>query len=155
MGCTINELMTDDLITMAPNDNMTKAKDIFESHAIHHIPVVSADGHLEGIISKSDFYKILHGFTLFKVKRSDEYNQSILNSLLAKEVMTERPISIPLNVDVMVAVEIFKENLIHALPIIDQQKLVGIITPYDIMVHAFSGAETKKCCGGCKKTDHT
>jgi len=34
-----------------------------------------------------------------------------------------------------VALEVFKENIFHAIPVVDEDKLVGIVTTHDIITH--------------------
>ena len=60
----IADIMTTEVISIQPRDTMDKVDQIFETHSIHHIPVVES-GRVVGMISKSDYYQILHGFTLF------------------------------------------------------------------------------------------
>ena len=82
VGVKIGQIMTTDVITVRPDDPMDKVREIFEHHNIHHVPIVDA-GKVMGMISREDYFKILHGFTLFKAQKSEEYNNAILRSLLA------------------------------------------------------------------------
>lgn len=134
---SVNQIMTTDILTVRPDQTMDKVQDIFERHAIHHIPVVEG-GKVVGMISKADYFKVLHGFTLFKSDRSREYNRAILRSLLASEVMTKQVATLrPLD-SVHLAAGFFRENRFHALPIVDEQEvLIGIITTYDLLNLAY------------------
>ena len=73
-----------------------------------------------GIVSKSDYLKLLHGFTLFKTHKSEEYNDAIMRSLLIKEVMTKQVATINPEDTIELAAGFFRENLFHALPVVDQ-----------------------------------
>lgn len=133
----VGQVMTTQLVTLSPNDTMDKAQDIFRKRNIHHIPIVQNNKVL-GIISKTDYLKILHGFTLFKTQKSELYNNAILRSLLTSEVMTKQVATLHPDDTVEVAAGFFKENLFHALPIVDEEgDLVGIITTYDLINLAF------------------
>ncbi len=133
----VGQVMTTQLVTLGPNDTMDKAQEIFRKNNIHHIPVVQNNKVL-GIISKTDYLKILHGFTLFKTQKSELYNNAILRSLLTSEVMTRQVATLHPDDTVEVAAGFFKENLFHALPIVDDEgDLVGIITTYDLINLAF------------------
>ncbi len=135
---TIASIMTRNVFFVHPNDNMQRVDDIFSTNNIHHIPVIDDESHVVGILSKSDFLKILHGFTLFKTEKSQEYNKAILRSLLVGEVMTKQVASLQPEDTVDIAAGYFRENLFHAIPVVDRQKkLVGIITTFDMLNFAF------------------
>ena len=135
---SIGQIMTTEVLTVYPDDLMTKVGDIFKTHNFHHIPVIEKDGTVVGIISKSDYYQILHGLTIFKIKNSKEYNESISRSLLAKEVMTKQVATLHPEDSLQLAVGIFRENFFHAMPIVDEhKKLVGILSTYDLLNYAY------------------
>ncbi len=135
---TIANIMTRNVFFVHPDDTMQRVDEIFRSHNIHHVPVIDQEGHVEGIISKADYLKILHGFTMFKTAKSEEYNKAILRSLLASEVMTKQVASLNPDDTVDVAAGYFRENLFHAIPVVDREKrLVGIITTFDLLNFAF------------------
>ena len=130
--------MTIDVLTVSPETTMDKVADIFATHSFHHLPVVNEDGAVAGIISSTDRHMLEDHFTLFKQKDCTDANRAILRSLLAKEVMAKKLATVRPDDTLDYAVDIFRENLFHALPVVDaQKKLIGIITPYDIMTWAF------------------
>ena len=136
---TVGELMTTPVITVAPDDTMDKIQAIFRKNNIHHLPVVD-ESEVVGMISNTDYMRLLHGFTLFKTEKSEEYNDAILRSLLANEVMTRQVAVLNPEDSLEMAAGYFRENLFHALPIVDKKskKLVGILTTYDLISYAFS-----------------
>ena len=133
----VKEVMTDRVITVEPTTVMNKVAEIFKTHHIHHLPVVEK-GKVVGIISTSEINRLEHHFTLFKSSQATEINAAIFNSLLAREVMTAQIVVIRDTDTVQFAADIFRENLFRALPVVDDQKqLVGILTPYDLMIYAY------------------
>lgn len=135
---TIANIMTRDVFFVYPDDTMQRVDEIFKMHNIHHVPVIDREGHVVGIISKADYLKILHGFTLFKTAKSEEYNKAILRSLLASEVMSKQVASLQPDDTVDIAAGYFRENLFHAIPVVDTEKrLVGIVTTFDMLNFAF------------------
>lgn len=135
---TIASIMTRDVFFVHPDDTMQRVDEIFKMHNIHHVPVIDNDSRVVGIISKSDYLKILHGFTLFKTTKSEEYNKAILRSLLASEVMTKQIATLQPYDTVDIAAGYFRENLFHAVPVVDREKkLVGIVTTFDMLNYAF------------------
>ncbi len=126
----VSKFMTKKLITVHPRDRMSAVKEIFDTHRIHHIPVVK-DAVLVGIISKTDYLHFLRG------KNINEYEKLIDNSRLhsytAEDVMTKGIASLESTNRVNVALEVFSENLFHAIPVIDSGELVGMLTTLDII----------------------
>ena len=135
---TVGEIMTKPVITVHRDDTMDKVQDIFEKHNIHHIPVIEEGNRVVGIISKSDYLRILHGFTLFKTEKSVEYNNAIMRSLLVSEVMTRQVATLAPEDSLEMAAGFFRENLFHALPVIENGVLIGIITTFDLITYAYA-----------------
>lgn len=136
----VGQVMTTPVKTLSPTDTMDKAQELFRKNNIHHIPIVK-DKKVLGIISQTDYLKVLHGFTLFKTQKSELYNSAILRSLLVSEVMTKQVATLHPEDTVEVAAGFFKENLFHALPIVDDKgELVGILTTYDLINFAFENS---------------
>lgn len=134
---TVAEIMTERVIVVRPNDTMDVIQDIFRKNNIHHVPVVD-NGMVVGMVSHADYLKLLHGFTLFKTKKSDEYNDAILRSLLVKEVMTKQVATLGPEDSLELAAGFFRENLFHALPVVDEDNmLIGIVTTYDLLNYAY------------------
>ncbi len=136
---SVGQIMTTNVLFVKPNDTMDRVSDIFRMNNIHHIPVIEEGGRVVGIISHTDYHKILHGFTLFKTEKSEEYNKAILRSLLVREVMTKQVAKLNPEDNIMVAAGYFRENLFRAIPVVDKDgRLVGIVTTYDMLNFAFS-----------------
>lgn len=134
----IKDLMTSPVMTVHPNDKMEKAAEVFENEPFHHIPVVDDDRKVVGIISRHDYYKILNAFTVFNTYNSRRSNETMMKALLTRDVMTKQVATINMNDPVEKAVGIFQENRFHALPVVNDQKLLeGIITTYDLLNYAF------------------
>lgn len=134
----IKELMTRDVLFVQPGDSMTKVSEIFRSRDLHHLPVLDAKGRIVGILSKSDYYKLQDTFTLFTDDRAETCNEAIFRSLLVKEVMTGQVATLHPEDEIQLAAAVFRENLFHALPIVDEdRRLVGILTTYDLLTYAF------------------
>ncbi len=135
----VSKIMTTNVITLAPRDLMMRVKEIFATENIHHIPVVDGEDRVIGIVSQNDFSKILHGFTLFRTQKSEDYNNAMLNALLVEDVMTKQVATLHPEDSITIAADIFKENLFHALPVVDNdKKLVGILTTYDLLIYVFN-----------------
>lgn len=126
----VKTIMSSKLITVNEADKLKVVKDIFDSHHIHHIPVVRFK-EIVGIISKTDFLYFLRGF---HSNEEDRFvNEARLSAFSAEEIMTKGMAKLNPNDRISVALSIFLENRFHAIPIVDNEELVGILTTFDII----------------------
>ncbi len=126
----VSTIMTKDVLTVEPNDKLSAAKNIFDKHRVHHIPVVE-DGKVAGMLSLSDLLYFL------KNKPGDAYEETLneirLKNYQVKEIMITGLAVISPSEKIFTALNIFKENLFHAMPVVENDKLVGIISTQDII----------------------
>ncbi len=133
----VKHIMTTDLITADPDEVLDSVRHKLISNHIQHIPVVEGKKIL-GIISKSDMHRMEHHFTLFKSERALESNRQIFSTILASEIMTKAVVMLKETDTASIAVDLFRENLFHALPVVNEKsELVGMITPLDLLKLAF------------------
>ena len=130
LNAPVSTLMTSKIITVAPTDKLQAAKDIFGSHHIHHIPVCDGE-ELVGILSKTDYLYFIR--PLDKDSNEPYLNDIRLKNYTVSEAMTDKVVSISSSDTIATALEIFTENLFHALPVMEGEKLVGILTTHDIL----------------------
>lgn len=135
----ISAVMTTEVVTLAPNDIMAKAQEVFRTREIHHLPVIK-DHKVVGIVSKSDYLMLLHGFTLFNTQESRVFNESTLHSITAEDIMTSPVATVNPEDSVETAVGMFRENRFHALPVVKKNsgQLVGILSVLDLLNYAFN-----------------
>lgn len=126
----VSTIMIKDVITVPSNASIMEASKIFNERKFHHIPVVD-DGKLVGILSQSDLAFIRRGF------RTDMFNDEIARiqsyDFTVADFMTSRMATLDPDDKINVALEVFKENLFHAIPVTEGDRLVGIVTTYDII----------------------
>lgn len=127
----VSTIMSSKLTTLGLNDSLEQVKALFDKHSFHHIPVVDKDQRLLGIVSKQDFLYFLHGFS--DANQPCEDSVLLLKDTTVQKIMTTGLAKLEPTTRVNVALEVFKENLFHALPVVEDDKLVGIITTYDII----------------------
>jgi CBS domain-containing protein len=127
----VSTIMTEKLFTVNPKDKLSVVKEIFDTNKIHHLPVVRYKT-IVGMLSKSDLLYFLKGAS-YDNGYEDMLNEARLNNYTAEEIMTTGLAKVSSKDRIGVAVEVFKENLFHAIPIVDNGELVGILTTYDII----------------------
>lgn len=128
----ITTIMTKNLITIEGSETLMKVEEIFKENNIHHLPVTENDK-LIGLISKTDFLLFKRGFIDFSTEA--KYDQFRLRTHYAKEIMTKGLAKLEPTDKINVALEIFKKNVLHALPVVDNGVLVGMVTTHDIIRH--------------------
>lgn len=126
----ISSIMTKELLILKPDDSIAKADTIFRNHRVHHIPIVEDDV-LVGMVSKSDLLFFKRGFG--EDKDLDQLEEIRLNNYEVNQIMTRKLAKLDSSERINVALEIFKENIFHAIPVLENDKLVGILTTYDII----------------------
>lgn len=126
---SVSSIMTKNPICIGMNETLAVAERLFKDNKIHHLPVL-AEGKLVGMVSKSDFLFFRHGFTNEKDKLEDEVR---LNNYTAKDIMTKKLAKLDPDDKINVALEVFKENLFHAIPVVENERIVGIVTTFDII----------------------
>ena len=126
----ISSMMTSDLICLTPTDSVLAVHNVFRENRIHHIPIVH-NAQLVGMVSKSDYLFFQKGFAETEVDQQIENLR--LSAFTVNDIMTRGIARLQSTDRISVAVEIFKENLFHAIPIVDGDKLVGILTTFDLI----------------------
>lgn len=127
----ISRIMTRKPETVTPTDTMEVVRLIFEKHGFHHIPVVD-DGKLVGLVSYTDYLQLIR--SVFDNKQEIRANEKVLNAVVVKDVMTKSLLCLSADDSTETALRLFKANQFHSLPVIDDKnRLVGIVTTYDLM----------------------
>ena len=125
--------MTQSVRFVYPDTLMSEVADIFETTDFHHIPVLDDEGSILGIISEVDYRQLQDQFTRLRFKNFKEKNEQFMNTLTAEEVMTKNPSCIHHESSISTVIQIFMENLFHALPVTRGGQCIGIITTHDIL----------------------
>ena len=138
----VKSIMTTELITVNPEDKLTVIKELFDSHNIHHIPVVRYK-RLVGLVSKTDFNYFMRGFNRNEEDRF--VNEARLRAYKAEDIMTTGLAKLNPEDRINVALEIFLVNRFHAIPVVhEDSELVGIVTTFDIIKEVASEEVTAK-----------
>jgi CBS domain-containing protein len=133
----VSDIMSTSIISIALNTTVLEAKTLFETHNIHHLPVLE-NGKLMGMVSKIDVYHVTYCDTLFRSKRDQEFNERLLKSILANEIMSKLTVFLSPTDTVVTAASLFSKNKFHALPVVEKGRFVGIVTTYDLIEYAYN-----------------
>jgi len=129
----LKSIMSDNVVTVKALCIGSEIAEIFKNKPFHHIPVVNDQNEILGIISATDYHQLQHHFTRLGIAKSEKENEKIFRSVLAKEIMTDKPFCMDENESIASAVDVFIKNKIRAIIVLSEGKLAGIVTPIDIL----------------------
>lgn len=126
----IHDWMTRAPATVEPGGSLLGAYKLMRAKDIRRLPVVQRDGHLVGIITRSDVEQAMP-FARSESARDDAMKE--LEGRLVREIMTGDPITIRPETLVRDAARIMIEKKVSGLPVVDaNNRVVGLVTESDI-----------------------
>ncbi len=128
----VKDIMTKEVITLQQSDSLELAEKLFNQHKIRHLPVVRS-GVLIGMVSKTDLQRISFLDTLSDTESA--VDEVIYQLFTVDQIMIKNIKTVSYNASVKEATEIFIAKEYHSLPVVVDDKLVGIITTTDILKH--------------------
>lgn len=124
----VKSKMTANPFTISPDQTIPDAHEIMAQNGIKRLPVMK-NGKLVGIVSKEDILRA-------SPSKATTFSMGEITYLLAKTkismIMTKEPVTISSNALLEEAATLMRDNGISFLPVVDENKLVGIITESDI-----------------------
>ena len=126
----VSDLMPRNILVGHVTNSFTHTLRIFSAMSFHHLPIVNAKHEVIGIVSSNDMLEALT-LKLPMLKQSDEETLNLMFDI--RELMTIDPQVISSGASIGEALSIFSKHQIHALPVIDKNELVGIITTNDVL----------------------
>lgn len=126
----VSKIMTTDLITINHTNSLWDAEKLFEKHKIRHIPVVS-NKKIIGILSLTDLLRI--SFVDTYGEDDSQVDTAVYNMLSIEQVMVKDPVHISPSLSIKEVTELLAKKEFHALPVVDNGELVGIVTTTDLL----------------------
>lgn len=120
---TVGQYMQTELFTVRKDELIDLAASIMDWEQIRHIPVEDAEHRLVGLVS----YR-----ALLRLVADPERRKS--DSIAVEDLMEKNPVSVGPETPTLEAISLMKENRASCLPVVlDNGKLVGIVTEHDYM----------------------
>ena len=138
----VRGLMQRDVVTLGLSDTLDLAEGIMRLGRIRHLPVMEGD-QVVGILSQRDLFRAAVS-SLLQLRHDAE--REWLATIQVGAVMTPRPFTITPSASLRTAVEIMVEKRIGCLPVVEDGKLVGLLSESDCMrylAHLLEIAEAK------------
>jgi len=129
---TIDAVMSTELKTVSPSASLADVRDLMQEHRIHHVPVVEDGGELVGLLTLTDVLRSTDSF----LRNSDERIKAA--DVKVAEVMTTDIATVSTAASLRQAALFLEKHRIGSLPVVDDGKLVGIITDSDFVAVAIN-----------------
>lgn len=128
----VESWMAKNVITIRPEAKITDAFELMQAHRIRHLPVVEADT-LQGLVTDRDIRLALIPSPLMTTEERVYHLGALtrVDEIMATDLITVAPHS-----SIEEAAKLMAQYKIGALPVVEQGKLVGILTETDIL-HVF------------------
>lgn len=125
----VHEYMTRDPICLSPGETLRKARQIMKEQGLRRFPVLEK-GKLVGIVTDRDVRQAGLSSAVMQERRYVDY---ILDRIQVVGIMTPNPITVKPDTSLREAADLILENKIGGLPVVEGDKLVGIITETDLI----------------------
>ena len=125
----VRDIMSTDLVTLKEDDDLGLAENVMRFGRIRHLPVVT-NGKLVGLVTHRDILRAqVSSLADLPLEDRNELKLSIpASEIMKKDIETINP-----DETVLDAAKILKENKYGCLPVVNNRKLVGIITEADFI----------------------
>ncbi len=120
---TVGQYMTSDPLTVHPSDLVDLAASLMDWERIRYVPVEDDDGRLVGVVS--------HRTLLRLVGQGDGRAPS--EPVAIRAIMTPDPISVRPDTPTIEAIALMRNKRVGCLPVVEERRLVGLITQYDFI----------------------
>lgn len=142
----VKDIMTSDVVTFSPNDEIAKATKVLLERRFNGAPVVDQEGKVVGILCQSDLiaqqkdlpiptiFTILDGFIPLTSIRHLEKEVDRIAATLVSQGMTPDPVTVGPETEIEEIAKLMVDKKFHTLPVVDGSgRLIGIVGKHDIL----------------------
>jgi CBS domain-containing membrane protein len=126
----VSSIMTTNVVKLNITDDLTKAEMLFKKHHIRHIPVVNVNK-IVGMLSYTDLLRI--SFVDAVDDEDEVVDVTVYNMFTVEQVMAKKLITVSPDTTIKEVAEILASKEFHALPVVEGNLLVGIVTTTDLI----------------------
>ena len=120
---TVGLFMSTDLFTVQPDDLIDLAASVMDWRHIRHVPVEDGAGHLVGLVTHRSLLRMI----------SNGPSQTRTRPITVKEIMVAHPLTVSPSTSSLDAIEMMRKHKAGCLPVVEEDRLVGIVTSYDFL----------------------
>jgi CBS domain-containing protein len=144
---TVRDIMETDVPTVHPDDTIEAVLRTMRDHDLPGIPVVNEGRRCVGIITEADlimageeedlhlphYFELFGGIVFLESTRKFEERLRKATGSLARDLMTEDPITISPGAGVEEAARVIARRKHNRLPVVEHGRLVGVVTRVDVL----------------------
>ena len=142
---TAKDIMTTDVVTITPETEIVQAAKLLLTNRINGVPVIDDAGKLVGILCQSDLiiqqknipipslFTFLDGFIPLTPSKKLDVEVEKIAATKAGDAMTANPVTVTPDTEIEKIAALMVEKSYHTLPVVDDDKLVGILGKEDVL----------------------
>lgn len=127
-GLKVRDVMTADPITLSPEDSLMEALQTMRLRGIRRIPIV-VGGKLVGLLTEGDL-KRAEPSTL---SDTQEHFTQVMEGTPVARIMIENLVTTTADASLVDAARVLYTNKYGALPVVEGERLIGILTDNDLI----------------------
>lgn len=135
----VQNWMSSPVITVTPDTRLTEARRLMDENKIRALPVMQ-EGVLVGIVTRRGLLRL----DLSQLDLQAWQKTTFLSEIRVKEVMSAKPITASPSSRIPKVARVMLENKITAVPVVSDERLVGILTNSDMMRFIISECTSSK-----------
>jgi CBS domain-containing membrane protein len=125
----VRDIMVREVRTLDRNDTLDMADDLMTMERIRHIPVLDGS-RVVGVVSQRDLFRSALATAL---GYGEKGRRTLMHTFRAKDVMSEPAVSVGPDTSIRSAARLMLERRIGCLPVVEDGRLVGLVTETDIL----------------------
>ena len=126
----VRDVMSREVHTVKRNDELAIADELMKQKRVRHLPVLDEDGEVCAVVSQRDLFR---GALLRALGYGSRAEELMLKQVAVKEAMSAEIQTTAPDTPVADAARVMIERKIGCLPVIENRKLVGIVTETDFV----------------------
>lgn len=132
----VRDLMTREVKTLRPEDKLSLAEELMKVGGFRHVVIVDEGDEVVGVVSHRD---IVYGVLSWTLGEGRHAHAKTLERIAAKEIMQRNVATVGPEVALSEAAGRMRERVIGCLPVVDSDRLIGILTEGDLLAYLARG----------------
>ena len=124
----VADIMTKEPVTLGPEDSLTEALEVMRRHRIRRLPVVAGD-RLVGLLCEGDVKRAQPSI----LSSNQEEFDRVMQDTQVSRVMIREPVTVTADTSLLVAAQTLHKTKFGTLPVVDAERLIGIMTDADCL----------------------
>lgn len=126
----VADLMTREVRSIAPNDPLARAKAAMDAGRFRHVVVLDEQGELVGVLSQRD---LSFGPLAWSLGQGEAAYETLLEATPVKQAMRSDVATVDSHEPLATAASLLLERQIGCLPVMEAERLVGLVTESDLL----------------------